>query len=369
MRIRSYAPALLLPLLVLAAAWPPGARAEKPAPRVPVLYCTDLFHPHDDPDDHFDVACLYALEELDVRGIVLDQGDRQARAPGRIPVSQLNHLTGRNVPCATGLSVPLASPKDTGAGQPAPHQAGVELMLRVLREAERPVTIITVGSLRDVAAALNREPDLFRKSVSRLFVFIGAVDTTKPEWNVSLDEHAFVRVMNSGLAVHWVPCFDGGLFKNAGRASYWRASHARLLQHASPRALRFFVYALGKKEAPDAIAFLSHEVSAEDRKTVLAGTRHLWCAAVFPYVAGRRIVQRGGAWSSVRPDAVRAGEPTIEPFRFEPVALQVEADTSIIYAEPGPNPTLRRFQVVDLTTYADVMTSVTAHLIGSLAAD
>jgi len=369
MRIRSYAPALLLPLLVLGVAWPPGARAEKPEVRVPVLYCTDLFHPHDDPDDHFDIACLYALDELDVRGIVLDQGDRQARAPGLIPVSQLNHLTGRNVPCATGLSSALASTKDTGAGQPAAHQAGVELMLRVLREAESPVTIITVGSLRDVAAAFNRAPDLFRKSVAGLFVFIGAVDTAKPGWNVSLDPHAFVRVMNSGLAIHWVPCFDGGLFKNTGRASYWRASHARLLQHASPGALRFFVYALSKKETPDAIAFLSQILTADDRKTVLAGTRHLWCAAVFPYVAGRSIVRRDGAWSSVRPDAVQEGEPTIEPFRFEPVALQVEADTSIVYEEPGPNPTLRRFQVVDRATYADMMTSVTAHLIGSLAAD
>ena len=28
---------------------------------VPVIYCTDLFHPHDDPDDHFDLATLFAL--------------------------------------------------------------------------------------------------------------------------------------------------------------------------------------------------------------------------------------------------------------------------------------------------------------------
>jgi hypothetical protein len=45
-----------------------------PAGRIPVLYCTDLFHPHDDPDDHFDLATLYAIPEFDLRGIVLDQG-------------------------------------------------------------------------------------------------------------------------------------------------------------------------------------------------------------------------------------------------------------------------------------------------------
>jgi hypothetical protein len=30
-----------------------------------VIYCTDLFHPHDDPDDHFDIACLYAIWQID----------------------------------------------------------------------------------------------------------------------------------------------------------------------------------------------------------------------------------------------------------------------------------------------------------------
>ena len=41
---------------------------------VPVIHCTDLFHPHDDPDDHFDLATLYAMPELDIKGVVLDQG-------------------------------------------------------------------------------------------------------------------------------------------------------------------------------------------------------------------------------------------------------------------------------------------------------
>ena len=42
------------------------------AASVPVIYCTDLFHPHDDPDDHFDLATLFALPELEVKAILLD---------------------------------------------------------------------------------------------------------------------------------------------------------------------------------------------------------------------------------------------------------------------------------------------------------
>ena len=57
---------------------------------VPVLYCTDLFHPHDDPDDHFDLATLYALPGIEILGIVLDQGTNgeQAQRPGTIPVGR-----------------------------------------------------------------------------------------------------------------------------------------------------------------------------------------------------------------------------------------------------------------------------------------
>jgi len=32
--------------------------ASKPTP---LIHCTDLFHPHGDPDDHFDQACVFSL--------------------------------------------------------------------------------------------------------------------------------------------------------------------------------------------------------------------------------------------------------------------------------------------------------------------
>jgi len=93
--------------------------AVEAARSVPVIYCTDLFHPHDDPDDHFDLATLYAMPELDIKGVVLDQGRKQLERPGRIPVSQMNKITGRNVPAAIGLADPLNTPNDKALDQPA----------------------------------------------------------------------------------------------------------------------------------------------------------------------------------------------------------------------------------------------------------
>ena len=70
--------ALLLAALGLAA--PPDAAAEA---KIPLLHSTDLLHPHDDPDDHYDLATVFAMPEFDLRGVVLDLGERQAQRPGR----------------------------------------------------------------------------------------------------------------------------------------------------------------------------------------------------------------------------------------------------------------------------------------------
>ena len=42
---------------------------------VPVIYSTDLYHPHDDPDDHYDLATVFALPELDVKGVIIDMSN------------------------------------------------------------------------------------------------------------------------------------------------------------------------------------------------------------------------------------------------------------------------------------------------------
>jgi hypothetical protein len=49
--LRSLALALTLKLTSLA-----SAADAKPSARVPLIYSSDLLHPHDDPDDHFDLA-------------------------------------------------------------------------------------------------------------------------------------------------------------------------------------------------------------------------------------------------------------------------------------------------------------------------
>lgn len=335
---------------------------------ISAVYCTDLFHPHDDADDHFDLASLFALQELDIRGIVLDQGDKQDHSPGRIPVEQMISLTGRNVPWAVGLAEPLKNPDDAGFEQAEKYQAGVRLILRALEGSKEPVTIITVGSLRDVAAAFNRKPELFRQRVSRLMIFIGEASAGTLEWNVGLDRNGFIRIMNSGLPVWWVPCFDGGNFKNKGNASFWRAEHADLLKYASDRVMNYFIYALNKKTDPDHLKYLTGHVDELNRGQVLSGMRNLWCTAVFTEAAGRKIVERKNEWISVPIADLEKEDRVCEVFRFSPVSLFVNDEARVVYEETSRSHRIMRFRIMEYDLYPEIMTSVTSHLIGDLAA-
>lgn len=334
--------------------------------KVPVIYCSDLFHPHDDPDDHFDIAVVYAIEEFDVRCIILDQGERQAKAPGRIPISQLNHLTGNSIPFATGLSSKLDAPEDKGLGQPEKDQGGVLKILETLESTAEPVTIIAVGSLRDVAAAYNRNSKLFHERVARLLIFIGEASADTREWNVGLDPHAFIRIMNSGLPIWWVPCFDGGNFKNKGNASYWRAKHDDLLGKVSDRIMNFFIYALEKMDEPDPLKYLESEVDIEAREKILVKTRNLWGSALFLSATQRKIVKEKDVWRFVAEINEAQESCVVTPYRFIPVDLHVDENARIIYGKSTHSHRILRFQIIEKALYPELMTALTRQLLESL---
>jgi hypothetical protein len=335
---------------------------------VPVIYCTDLFHPHDDPDDHFDLATLYAMPELDIKGVVLDQGRKQLERPGRVAVSQMNHITGRSVPAVLGLADRLRNPGDQALEQPPQFQDGVELILRTLRASTTPVRIATLGSVRDVVAAFNRDPELFRTNVAMILAFIGeASDAKFQEYNVGLDPNAFVGLMRSGLPVYWVPCFDGGLWQNQGHASLWRASHRALLAQAQPELLQYFIYALEKEKA-DPLTFLSRPVEPVRQERLFAGTRNLWCAAVLGALSGREVVSDGEHWASMsligKPRGVASAGKAL--FVFSEVEVTASEAGAVTCGKTSGSFPVKRFQVLDSTHYAQGMTQATASLLSSL---
>ena len=308
-----------------------GGEAEK----VPILYSTDLHHPHMDPDDHFDLATLFAMPEFDVRGIVLDCGEHQQEAPGEIPVSQILHLTRRKVPYAIGLAKPLRSAADDGRDQPGQFQPGVGLILDALRASPEKLTVFTTGSLRDVAAAFNREPELLRRKIARLYINIGNPTIDKEnrryEYNVNLDRHAYLCIMQSGLPIYWCPCFDGTIWERGLHGTYWKFDQQSVLETAPAGLQNWFVFALNKPKGVDSIEYLSAPQDPAARARVWKMSRNMWCTAPFLHAAGRRVyLQSKGDYVALPPlEARQSGlsESQVNVYDFVPMKVTVTSDS------------------------------------------
>ena len=170
--------------------------------KVPIIDVTDLYHPHQDVGDNFDLVAAYALPEIDLRAVILDAHDSfrkpvsdhpllskywidksGPRDPGFIPVLQLNYIFNRNVPTAVGPFTMMKSPQDKMLDIPAFQQQGVELILKVLQESKEPVSILSFGSARPIAVAYNRDPKLFHAKVKQIHLSPAHSSPECLEWN------------------------------------------------------------------------------------------------------------------------------------------------------------------------------------------
>jgi len=140
----------------------------------PVIVDLDI---GDDIDDSFALAFVLASPELDIRGITTAWGDTALRARmvrrllqesgrGGIPVleglrtqsqiafTQARWATGPHLPGAPALPAP-----------PAPHQAGaaVDFILAQARQRPGQLTLLALGPLTNLAAAIARDPVGFRQ--------------------------------------------------------------------------------------------------------------------------------------------------------------------------------------------------------------
>lgn len=331
--------AVALPFLLTAWCLCSPARAEEPA-RIPLIHTSDLYHPYQDLDDHFDLAAVYAIPEYDLRAIVLDNTTKflkEGRSPGAAPVAQLNLLTKRSVPSARGPVDALKSLTDPAQDRPPDEQAGIELLLKTLRESPAPAVVSVVGSARVLAAAYNREPKLLEEKVRA--VLLNAGSTGKYiEWNVNLDRWAYVRLFRSGLTVHWYPCANqkGPFEPNDEHTTFWKGSHAVLLKDLPPPLFAFFAYATTRNTRQDPLKYLSEPVPQAVAAQTLKEDRNLWSIPSLVLAAGRVLAKTEQGWRFVPKAKLPAGAPVF-PLELEPVTATV-ADSGIVEWKPAPGP-------------------------------
>lgn len=168
-----------------------------------VLIDTDI---GDDVDDAFALALALRLPGLRVCGVTTVAGPVDRRA--QLARLLLGAAGQNHVPVAAGSSVMRNGRPGAGkfshqpvldlADRPAasPTQSAADLIL-ALAEAAGPLTIIALGPLTNIAAALDRDPTLARRT--RLVAMAGKLGLPYPDWNLRCDPAAARHVLASGI--------------------------------------------------------------------------------------------------------------------------------------------------------------------------
>lgn len=340
------------------------AAASPPAPqRVPVIDVTDLYHPHQDVGDNFDLIAAYALPTVELRAVILDAHARfrkpfrnadgvgydDATGPrdaGFIPVLQLNDLFDRRVPCAPGPYTEMRSLDDRMEDAPRFQQAGVDLLLRALRESRSRVHILSFGSARPVALAFNRDPGLLRRKVARIHLCAGASPAGYLEWNVMLDRRAFVQVLRSGLPTAVYPCAnERSPFELGPNNTYWKLPNLEFVRRMDPRLQSYVAYAFERSARSDFLNAVEERPDPAAVARIAAREHHVWETSVWAQVAGLRLVQRPGVGGRLVPAAeVRPGDVAV-PERLVPCRLRVTDDGQFTWertSKPTPHAIFQR---------------------------
>ncbi|MFV1965548.1 MAG: nucleoside hydrolase [Pirellulaceae bacterium] len=193
--------------------------------KIPVILDTDI---GDDIDDTWALGMLLRCPELDVKLVVGDQGKPIYRAG---LIAKFLERAGRtNVPVGVGM--------DTGAPNQGRQSGwlkdyqlksypgrvledGVQAIVDTIMQSPQPMTLIAIGPLPNVAAALEREPEIAQRarfvgmhgSVRRGY---GGSNKVSPEYNVRADAKACQKTLSAPWDVTITPLDTCGIVRLRG---------------------------------------------------------------------------------------------------------------------------------------------------------
>ncbi len=202
-------------------AWPAGlftarAVAQGPSKAHPelVLMDTDI---GDDIDDAFALALALKSPELKILGVTTTFGNTELRA--RLLDRYLAAVGRSDIPVGAGPATQtdnVMTQKAYAEGAPKKkHVDGVTLMLSAIRAHPGKVTLLAIGPLFTVEAAIKRDPATF-KELKRVVLMGGSVDRgydgpngqrrpPEPEWNINRDPKGAQALFASGVPIYMMP--------------------------------------------------------------------------------------------------------------------------------------------------------------------
>ncbi|HTX75728.1 MAG TPA: nucleoside hydrolase [Terracidiphilus sp.] len=199
-----------------AAAEQPQAAVQPANPGQPELAILDT-DIGDDIDDAFALALVLKSPEIKLLGITTEFGDTELRA--RLVDRYLKAVGRTDIPVAAGKPTPHSNVFTQAAyAEQEPdrkHGDGVEFLLDQIRGHPGEVTVIAIGPLVNVGAAIARDPATFHK-VKRVVMMGGSVyrgydhngqfnAKPDPEWNIARDPAGAKALLASGVPVYMMP--------------------------------------------------------------------------------------------------------------------------------------------------------------------
>lgn len=192
-----------------------AARPAQAAAQLAVLD-TDI---GDDIDDAFALALALHSPQLKLLGITTEYGDTELRA--RLLDRYLRAVGRSDIPVAAGAATPHTNVFTQAAyARQSPartHPDAVSFLLAQIRAHPGQITLICIGPLVNVQAAIARDPATFRKlkrvvmmggSIYQGYHAAAGVSGTEPpsaEWNIRCDPAGLRALLASGVPIFMMP--------------------------------------------------------------------------------------------------------------------------------------------------------------------
>jgi inosine-uridine nucleoside N-ribohydrolase len=191
---------------------------------IPVILDTDI---GGDIDDTWALFMALRSPEIDLKLITTDHGNARERA--RL-LAKLLTVAGRtDIPIGIGIQQ-SDDPLNQGAWMKGyelssypgkVHEDGVQALVDTIMGSASPITLIAIGPVPNVAAALAREPRIAEKARfvgmhGSLRVGYGGKAEPDAEWNVKADAPACRAALGAAWDVTITPLDTCGLVKLAG---------------------------------------------------------------------------------------------------------------------------------------------------------
>lgn len=196
------------------AAQSPVAAVSASSPQL-VILDTDI---GDDIDDAFALALILRSPELHLLGIQTAFGDTELRA--RLVDRYLAAVGRADIPVLAGVRTESTHFTQAAYARQSPqrkHGDAVEFLVNQIRAHPGEITLIAIGPLFNIQAALAQAPTTFRK-LKRVVIMGGSVyrgyDDRKsgntgtppsPEWNILCDPAGAKALLASGVPVFVMP--------------------------------------------------------------------------------------------------------------------------------------------------------------------